>query len=251
MIPTRCLGLVTGFVLAPVVTSPARADVGSLWVVYEAAQILAKRCPDEYGAMFGQRPASELDEPIRIIRARETAMTAEVSTDGDAAAAEAAMEAYKANITRQIETAVRDVGCQKASEGIGLGRGHAAPARSVLLRMARETMLPTTERSPHLPAEAQIGTQAAFPLQQLLLGMLADPADRACDPKTARVKPISRKLIDAENVPPFAGKPARFTEAWTLQCRGASKSFAIEFTQDARTWKRYSIHDLPGSETAR
>lgn len=230
--------------IASTLTVPASAKSQSFWVDLETGKVIARVCPEGYRAVFGDRKPEELDEPIAIIRARETLVTMEVSTKGDRKAAETAMEAYKANIARQIEEGAAQMGCDALLMTLGFkqpGRPVVAPSREQLVQAARRSEIPSTARPADLPAEERIGTEAAYPLQRLLLTVFADPKDRACDPKTAKVTPFSRETIDAENVPPFVGTPTRFTETWSLRCKGEAREFKVEFTQDARSWKRYAI----------
>src|SRR5215207_6149679 len=174
----------------------------SLWVGLEAYRVLEPLCPTETRQALGNISVSFLDEPIGIIRKRETEFTARVKTNGDLEAADKALSAYLASIHNQVRDGVAAIGCAKAMTRLGLLSAKPLTFEQIM-NGARNAPLPTTERSEAIPEKERIATRAAYPLQRILLKTATE--GKACDNSSVKVTLINDKPLDAQNAPPFVG----------------------------------------------
>ena len=219
---------------------PAQA-FESLWVHLEVLRALEPLCPAEMRRAMGSLSAASLEAPNRIIRRRETEFTARVKTGGNFAAADREMTAYAASVAEQVRQGVAKVGCTTLMTQFGLLTG-TPPTLEQFMEAVRTTPLPSSERPAEIPAEDRIGTEAAYPLQRILLD--AATKDRICDRGSVRVTPIGRTPLDAKNAPPFVGTPTQYEERWQILCDGREMAFHVSFQQDARHWRAYKVqHD--------
>jgi hypothetical protein len=226
---------------------PAQA-FESLWVHLEVLRALEPLCPAEMRRAMGALSVAALEAPNRIIRRRETEFTARVKTGGDFAAADRQMTAYAASIATQVRDGVANAGCTTLMTRFGLLTG-TPPTLEQFMDAVRNTPLPSTERPDEMPAEDRIGTEAAYPLQRILLDLATK--DRTCDRRSVQVMRMGKTSLETKNTPPFVGTPMQHEERWRILCDGRDTAFRVSFQQDARHWRAYKLQHDGNASTER
>jgi hypothetical protein len=216
---------------------PARA-FESNWQYFESYRILAGACPSEIQAAMRGLPVSELDEAVAIIREREAVFTVKIGAAGDIAQAHSKLDAYRGEMVRQLDEAVKSMGCEKAIQRLRLAIPKPVTGQQVA-ELARSLPIPTSERNDTIPVADRIGTNAAYPLQKIITLIMIDK--KQCDLTTLKATVLKESVKEAKNPPPFVGVLKSFEERWDINCSGNKLSAVVTYSQDARKWRSYKV----------
>lgn len=217
---------------------PARAAFESNWQHFESYRILAGACPDEIRTAMKGLPVSELDEGIAIIRERETAFIVKIGAASDMVQANSRLDSYRSEMVRQLDEAVKSMGCEKAIQRLGLAIPRPVTGQQIA-ELARAVPIPTSERTDAIPVADRIGTKAAYPLQKIITRTIT--LKKQCDLTTLKATALKETVLEAVNPPPFVGVLKSFEERWDLICDGKESSAVVTYSQDARKWRNYKI----------
>jgi hypothetical protein len=205
-----------------------------------ALRQLATDCPTDYARIAGGRTPDALAPATAILRERESVIARQNTIAAERPKVEAAMEAYTRTFSDLVAKYLAAESCTATFSGLGL---EPLPPGD-LASYARDVPLPTSRRPDAVPPLLDTGTNATLALQRrILIDLAAEP--RRCRPDGAVVKPMAIEPVLTRNLPPFVGAPLSHEEAWTLSCAEGRRTFTIEFIQDARRWRSYSIKDRP------
>ncbi len=216
---------------------PARA-FESNWQYFESYRILAGVCPSEIQTAMRGLPVSELDEAVAIIREREAVFTVKIGAAGDIAEAHSKLDAYRREMVRQLDEAVKSMGCETAIQRLRLAIPKPVTGQQVA-ELARSVPIPSSERNDAIPVADRIGTNAAYPLQKIITRTMTDK--KQCDLSTLKVTTLKETIKEAVNPPPFVGVLNSFEERWDVNCSGNNLSAVVTYSQDARKWRSYKV----------
>ena len=210
----------------------------SAWQRLESYRILAGSCSPEIQKSLKGFQVADLDDPIAVIYEREANFISSISKPGNIVQARKAMDDYRIEMVRQLDEAVKTLGCEKAIQRLGLDIPKPI-TKQQMIEFVRSVPIPTSERTDSIPAIDRIGTKAAYPLQKIITRTLIDK--KQCDLATLKASVVKETPKEAINPPPFVGVPKSHEERWDIVCDGNNLTALITFVQDARKWRNYKI----------
>lgn len=210
----------------------------SAWQRLESYRILTGSCSSEVEKALKGFHVADLDEPIAIIYEREANFVSSISNPTGIVQARKAMDNYRNEMVRQLDEAVKSMGCEKAIQHLRLDIPKPV-TKQQMIEFVRSVPIPTSERTDSIPAIDRIGTKAAYPLQKIITRTLIDK--KQCDLATLKASVVKETPREAINPPPFVGVPKSHEERWDIVCDGNNLTALITFVQDARKWRNYKI----------
>ena len=210
----------------------------SAWQRLESYRLLAGSCSPEIQKSLKGFQVADLDEPIAVIYEREANFVSSISKPGNIVQARRAMDDYRIEMVRQLDEAVKTLGCEKAIQRLGLDIPKPI-TKQQMIEFVRSVPIPTSERTDSIPAIDRIRTKAAYTLQKIITRALIDK--KQCDLATLKVSVVKETPREAINPPPFVGVPKSHEERWDIVCDGSNLTASVTFVQDARRWRNYKI----------